>query len=304
MSNPRFDGIYLALDEAQDCTPLMWQAFERLIKNSPNLRRIVIVGDCDQTVYEFQGSNPRMFLFFPETIANKYGFKYMKWHTRNVSRRVPSEPLSFALKFLEKAKDRDHGKEILPAREGGKIMVMDRYEFLDFIRKERRKVIIQERHRHELVWWKKKLSSLSLPFAENTEDLKKFNAWKRLVKKERRAYLHLWTLFKRLLPPWEFYIKEREEYLKRFYADTDKWIRLLDRKTKAFAEHYPREPIIITTMHSQKGEEGDIVWVSGRWTKKVKVSDEERKLYFTACTRTKDILVLDKEGMQNIRSLL
>jgi len=303
-SEPFFEGIYLALDEAQDCTPLMWSAFEKILSSSPSLRRVVVVGDCDQTVYEFQGADPQMFLFFPGVLAERYGFEYIKHSTRNISRRVPSKPLSFALKFLEKVRYRDHSKEILPAREGGEILVLDRYEFLDLIKGEKRRVVVQERHRHELSWWKKKLSFLSLPYAESPEDLRKFRAWKGLMERNSRSYLHLWTLFGSVLPPWESYLRRKEEYLERFYEDPERWMRFLDGKTETYAGHYPREPIILTTMHSQKGEEGDVVWVSGRWTKKVRVSDEERKLYFTACTRTRDVLVLDREGMGNIRILL
>ena len=304
MSEPTFDGIYLALDEAQDCTPLMWRAFERIVANSPNLRRVVIVGDCDQTVYEFQGSDPVYFLTFPETLAGRYGFEYMKWNTRNISRRVPSEPLSFALKFLQKVRFRDHSKEILPAREGGEVLFMTREEFLDLVRKEKRRVVIQERVRHELSWWRERLSLLGISYAESGEDLRRWRAWKGLVEGDERAYLHLWNLFKDFFPSWELFLREKERYLENFYRDPERWVEMLDEKAKAYAEHYPGEPVILTTMHSQKGEEGDVVWVSGRWTKRIKVSDEERKLYFTACTRTKDILVIDREGWHNISRLL
>ena len=303
-SEPRFEGVYLALDEAQDCTPLMWKAFERILSSSPSLKRVVIVGDCDQTVYEFQGSDPQMFLFFPEVLAKRYGFEYVKWNTRNVSRRVPSKPLSFALRFLRKVRLRDHSKEILPAREGGEVLFMDREEFLDFVKRERRKVVIQERHRHELLWWRRRLELLGIPYVESEEDLKKFRAWKGLMERDERAYLHLWTLFKNVLPSWELYLKDKERYLANFYSNIRRWKEALDEKTRTYAEHYPRQPVHLTTMHSQKGEEGDVVWVSGRWTKKIKVSDEERKLYFTACTRTKDILVVDKQGWHNIKKLL
>jgi len=67
--------------------------------------------------------------------------------------------------------------------------------------------------------------------------------------------------------------------------------------------HPERGYAVLTTMHSQKGEEGDVVWVSGKWTKKIRPSDSERKLYFTACTRTKDVLVIDRDFWHNIKSL-
>jgi len=303
-SDPNFDGYFLAIDEAQDFTPLMWNAVQKLIANSPKLKHILIVGDCDQVVYGFQGADARLFLEYPKELAKEYGFEYEKKTVKHVSKRVPSKPLAFALRFLEKVKDRDHSKEILPEKEGGEVLIMGRYEFLELIKKEKRKVVIQERHRHELLWWKERLLELGLPFIESEEDLKKWQAWKGLMEKEKRAYLYLWELYKKYLPPWQEYLKRREEYLNLFYENKEKWINLLDEKTKAFALHYPREPIHLTTMHREKGEEGDVVWVSGKWTNKVKPDDNERRLYFVACTRTRNILVIDKDHFSTVRLLL
>ena len=164
------------------------------------------------------------------------------------------------------------------------------------IRVERAKFLVSDRLRSPM--------GLNISAYESEEDLKKFRAWKGLMERDERAYLHLWTLFKDVLPSWELYLKDKERYLANFYSDTQRWKEALDEKTRTYAEHYPRQPVHLTTMHSQKGEEGDVVWVSGRWTKKIKVSDEERKLYFTACTRTKDVLVVDKQGWHNIKKLL
>ena len=303
-SEPSFEGWYLALDEAQDCTPLMWKAFEKIILNSPSLRKVVIVGDCDQTIYRFQGSDPQTFLLFPQVLADRHGFKYVKWDNRNISRRVPSVPLSFALKFLEKIKHRNHEKEILPAREGGKVMFMDREEFLKMIEMEKRSVVVQERHRHNLLWWKKRLEMMGVPYTLSPEDYKRYKAWESLMEEKPFSHISLWTLFKDYLPDYQTFLRDHRRYLDNFYRNKEKWVDMLDEKTRLYAFSYPREPVHLTTMHSHKGGEGDIVWVSGNWTKRIYPSDEERRVYFTACTRTKDILVIARDGWSRIKTLL
>jgi len=308
-ANLSFSGIYIAVDEAQDLTPLMWKAIERLVENSPNLRRLVIVGDCDQSVYEFQGSDPTYFLNFPSVLASKYSFIYQKWDTKHISRRVPSEPLKFALRFLKPVENRDHRKKILPAREGGEVISLSREEFLSVARRsffQGKVVVIQERHRHELSWWAKRLRGSGLPFCYGYDEYyRKFRAYKNLLE-GRLVHVNLWNVFKDSLLSflkYTDYLKEYEELYERFLEKKEEWIeRVKDENLRNFLRN-PYGLIVLTTMHSQKGEEGDVVWVSGRWTKKIKPTDNERKLYFTACTRTKDVLVLDRENLKNILGL-
>ena len=309
MSRPSFSGIYVAVDEAQDLTPLMWKALEKLIGNSPNLRRLVIVGDCDQSIYEFQGADPLYFLNYPQILASKYNFTYHKWNTRHISRRVPSKPLGFALGFLKPVKYRDHTKEILPAREGGEVLVMRRNDFLELAVRsffEGRIVVIQERHRHELVWWAEKLGRNGIPYCYGYDEYYfRFKAYQMLLE-GKKPHLNLWRVFKDSVlgsNSYDEYLREREQIYEAWKQHRERWIDAVrDQNLRNFLKN-PYGLIILSTMHSQKGEEGDVVWVSGKWTKKIKPTDNERKLYFTACTRTKDILVLDRENLKNILSL-
>ncbi|HIQ31267.1 MAG TPA: hypothetical protein EYH49_03775 [Aquifex aeolicus] len=307
LSNPKFFGVYLAVDEAQDFTPLMWKALERLIQNSPNLRRVVIVGDCDQAVYEFQGADPVYFLTFPEILSQRYGFVYEKMNAKNISRRVPSKPLEFALAFLKPVVFRDHEKEILPAREGGEVLFMGREEFLSFLPSlylAGKVIVIQERHRHELEWWKKRLK---IPYCVGFDErYRKFRAYRNLLE-EKAPHRNLYTVFKDSVLKHVHYIAYLErwgEYYEKYKKERERWIASVsDENLRSFLMHPERGYAVLTTMHSQKGEEGDVVWVSGKWTKKIRPSDSERKLYFTACTRTKDVLVIDRDFWHNIKSL-
>jgi len=51
------------LDEAQDCTPLQWQAFIRICDNA---KHVFIAGDDDQAIYEWSGANPHGMIEFAE----------------------------------------------------------------------------------------------------------------------------------------------------------------------------------------------------------------------------------------------
>ncbi len=50
---PRKQWVFL--DEAQDCSPLQWMAFDRAIEGA---ERVYIGGDDDQAIYEWNGANP------------------------------------------------------------------------------------------------------------------------------------------------------------------------------------------------------------------------------------------------------
>ncbi len=51
------------LDEAQDCTPLQWMAFIKVVENA---KKVYIAGDDDQAIYEWSGANPHGMIQFTE----------------------------------------------------------------------------------------------------------------------------------------------------------------------------------------------------------------------------------------------
>ncbi len=58
---------YMQIDEAQDCSPLQYKIIEKLNKDKYNL---AFFGDDDQTIYEFQGSDPKLLLNLPKQYKN------------------------------------------------------------------------------------------------------------------------------------------------------------------------------------------------------------------------------------------
>lgn len=60
------DNLYL--DEAQDCSPLQWQVFMKIAAQSTN---VVIAGDDDQAIYEWNGADPHGMIRFVESNSAK-----------------------------------------------------------------------------------------------------------------------------------------------------------------------------------------------------------------------------------------
>jgi superfamily I DNA/RNA helicase len=67
------------VDEAQDCTNLQWECIRKLSKNAHN---VIIAGDDDQAIYEWNGANPHGMADF----AKYHG---LKPQVLNQSYRVP-----------------------------------------------------------------------------------------------------------------------------------------------------------------------------------------------------------------------
>lgn len=51
------------LDEAQDCSPLQWRVFKQMLRPDA---RVVIAGDDDQAIYEWNGADPHGMINFTE----------------------------------------------------------------------------------------------------------------------------------------------------------------------------------------------------------------------------------------------
>lgn len=52
------------LDEAQDCSPLQWKVFEKMLPPDAN---VVVAGDDDQAIYEWNGADPHGMVNFTES---------------------------------------------------------------------------------------------------------------------------------------------------------------------------------------------------------------------------------------------
>jgi len=100
----QYDGVlkdikekikFVLIDEFQDINPIQWKIFKKIIGHREN---VSVVGDKNQSIYGFRGSNPNIFdKFITE-------FKNAKQKELNINFRSKKEIVDFANKFL---KDRD-----------------------------------------------------------------------------------------------------------------------------------------------------------------------------------------------------
>lgn len=63
---------YLFIDEFQDTNPLQWAIVQLITKDSPI--KLIIVGDDDQSIYGFRGSEPDYIKQFEKNIQQKHSF--------------------------------------------------------------------------------------------------------------------------------------------------------------------------------------------------------------------------------------
>lgn len=108
---PRFD--VLMLDEAQDCTPIQWDFFYKLVQACKG--PVYIAGDDDQAIFEWSGADPRGMIDF-STWANA------NIRVLNQSIRVPRKMHQLMHdSVLPHIQDR-HPKEFAPRDDEGEIL--------------------------------------------------------------------------------------------------------------------------------------------------------------------------------------
>jgi len=112
---PSLDVVFL--DEAQDLNPLQWDMFfyiESLCERS------YIAGDDDQSIYAFQGADPKTFIDLKGTLD-----------AQTVSRRVPKSIYDVAFSILNNI-DYRKDKTWLPREEEGEVIDNEILEDIDF----------------------------------------------------------------------------------------------------------------------------------------------------------------------------
>lgn len=84
------------LDEAQDCTPLQWNAFIQMVQNA---KRVYIAGDDDQAIYEWSGASPHGMIEFTEEHDGEVKVLDKSW-------RVPEAPYLLSQALIEQIDNR------------------------------------------------------------------------------------------------------------------------------------------------------------------------------------------------------
>ncbi|MCZ4354377.1 double-strand break repair helicase AddA [Roseovarius aestuarii] len=98
----RLDGgiDHILVDEAQDTSPVQWQVIDRLAQEftsgqgaRPNVRRtIFVVGDKKQSIYSFQGADPRAFDRMQQDFAERLKVTQTPLQTQKLEHSFRSSP--------------------------------------------------------------------------------------------------------------------------------------------------------------------------------------------------------------------
>jgi superfamily I DNA/RNA helicase len=308
---PPLEAVFL--DEAQDLSPLQWDMFFYI---ESNCERSYIAGDDDQTIYTFQGADPKIFI-------NLKG----KFDPQIKSRRVPKSVHSLAVSIFPHMSERLN-KEWRPRDAEGSVQYNARIEDINFYQDN---WMILARTNKMLTPIANYLYSLNVRFDSKGNSLlpKKllsaYRAWIRLnqgafIDRDEAKAIYDYLSSQKGQVKHGFSSGKSLEHIKTIDLDTlcsehglrvtGSWEQLNipeDSKNyiKALLESgddlMQKARIKISTIHSVKGEECDNVVLYTDleqiiYDSALKKADPEHRTFFVGITRTKENLYLTSAG--------
>lgn len=270
-----FDVDVAYIDEAQDLTPLQWKVVTHMFKN---VKKIVVAGDDDQSVYEWAGADTRQFLGFSKTST-----------VLHKSYRLPEKVCKIANRISGDISLRKRKDFISNGEEG----IVDRAPNLTSMDLKGGELILA-RTNYKLRELCEELELMGVHYIRKgytcaePVTLKGINTYKQYLKGERS----------------QLDIKKFGNLFKDISVGKE-WQEVLD-KPKAKIAFYERlfsngglekEPVLLETFHSSKGTEKDNVIVSPDLSLRVsnefeKQRDAELRCLYVGMTRTKSRLTL------------
>jgi DNA helicase-2/ATP-dependent DNA helicase PcrA len=285
------------LDEAQDCSPLQWRAFESVAKRAD---RVYIAGDDDQAIYEWGGADPHGMADFSKLHGS--GFKVLAQ-----SHRVPKSVLALAKNTILTQMGRRVEKKFAPMENEGTVTRYGDLWDYDFNRLKDEKIgssMILVRDRWRMKEMQKLLHEEYIPYTMNgagpyenkwanaVRAVMKLNQGSEVSEHERQALINCGDATtskdaqdRRLLPigsrRWQDCLTV-PAYLREFYDNAD-----------LFAS----ASVALSTIHGSKGREADNVLVDLTLSTRVEQSlyldkDAELRVMYVAVTRAKENLIL------------
>lgn len=106
---------YIVADEIQDFTPIMLEYLKYVLSDES---KTVIIGDPDQTIYQFNGADHRTFQRIPESTGLEF-----KLFSLDTNRRCAENTMSLARSLLSKMNDRED-YTIKTVKKGGTFKVL------------------------------------------------------------------------------------------------------------------------------------------------------------------------------------
>jgi len=143
----------VCLDEAQDCTPLQWKFFHKLLHSG--VEEVFVAGDDDQAIYEWSGADPHGMHKFHDG-----GVKYIKLEQ---SYRVPRTIATLASDTMTGVKLRIL-KPWLPRPEDGEVVRWGEFDALDILAEAPEGALILARDRFRVAEIKRMLNQDMTPY--------------------------------------------------------------------------------------------------------------------------------------------
>ena len=311
---PELDVVFL--DEAQDLSPLQWDMFFYI---ESNCKRSYIAGDDDQTIYTFQGADPKIFI-------NLKG----KFDPQIKSRRVPKSVHSLAESIFPHMSERLI-KKWKPRDAEGSVQYNVQLEDLDF---SNGNWMLLTRTNKMLTPIANYLYSLNVRFDSKGNSLlpKKllsaYRAWIRLnqgafIDKEEAKAIYEYLSSQKGQVKHGFSSGKSLENIKNVDLDTlcsehglrvtGSWEQLnIPEDSKNYMisllesgdDLMNKARIKISTIHSVKGEECDNVILYTDleqiiYDSALRNPDPEHRTFFVGVTRTKENLYLTSAGSEH-----
>src|SRR6056300_185272 len=309
---PSLDCVFL--DEAQDLNPLQWDMFfyiESLCERS------YIAGDDDQSIYAFQGADPKTFIDLKGTLD-----------AQTVSRRVPKAIYDVAFSILNNI-DYRKDKTWLPREEEGEVIDNEILEDIDFSTGNWMILTRTNKQQESII---QHLNNLGLRFDCKNNDLfppelqEAINIWDRLnrgasVEGQEAQKVYNFLTKKELKHKFgggksleqvdtvdidelmlNHGLKTRGNWtLLNMSQEQEDYIYMLKQNGEDLSK--PAR-IKVSTIHSVKGEEADNVILFTDlegiiYRAALKNKDPEHRLFFVGVTRAKEKLYIMNQGYEH-----
>lgn len=278
------------LDEAQDCSPLQWDVFTRIATLA---KHVWIAGDDDQAIYEWNGADPHGMIQF----AGDYGGGDIE--VLDKSHRVPIDVKTMVDNtIIPQFENRVH-KDFAPASRMGSVVQYGSSFDFDFRKLIGRDAKILVRDRFNGMVIQRQLNAELVPY-------KVAGGWSPYYNRKVNAIRAINKL-NRGDQPTEAEMHAMMDTCKlggnpEAQVIGQTWQRLVpmsarDRDFYEAADLDAPITIELSTVHQSKGKEADVVVVDLTVTDSVvqnieRNRDSELRVWYVACTRTRDELHL------------
>ncbi|MFC0261301.1 RecQ family ATP-dependent DNA helicase [Fontibacter flavus] len=304
----------LVIDEAQDISSEEFALIEALMEQNEDMR-VIAVGDDDQNIYEFRGSNAA---YLEKFINEKHALKYEllenyrsksnlvdfsnQWAS-TISQRLKSTPIIAHAPELGILRVNEHQgtnlisplvDDLLSTKLKGSVGILCRTndEALSILscllEKNISAKLIQSHdqfHLLQLFEIRFFLNSLSLGPGQFTIPEEKWNRSRQQLE-TAFGHSHKWELVKRLLDDFEQIFPKT-----RYRTDLEEFIQ--ESKTEDFTDQ-EYGTALVSTIHKAKGKEFDQVYIM--LTQSDCRDDQERRLLYVGMTRAKSLLSIHYRG--------